>query len=132
MAAITGAFTAAQQVSAPVISRYDGDVPYAITGAFVGKLILEISVAASLIAWVRAPNTDIITGPLASAAPGNQASVYRLRCIAYTSGTISYTITASNTPTGGSVITNGGSYPTANPGDGSGIIWNNGGVLCIA
>ena len=34
--------------------------------------------------------------------------------------------------TGNTLHLDGNAYPTTNPGVGSGIIWNNGGVLCVA
>jgi hypothetical protein len=121
--ATTGTFTGLG-VSGAAIVATPGDAAFAITGTFVGTLLLERSILNGY-AWITLAT---FTGPAADLLPSTQCMQFRFRCVAFTSGTVNYSITPPPPPS----VSIFGSLPTTNPGAGSGLAWLNGGVVCVA
>lgn len=121
MAAITGTLGS---VAASSIgnSLADGETIFSVTGVFVGTWALER-------AHSNDPNGGWVTaqGPFTAPYSGTYSSrvgqLYRIRCTAYTSGTLTYSFTPAAVS---------GLLPTDPAGLPSGARWNNGGVICVA
>lgn len=127
---VSGTFTGTD-VSPVGYALGDGNLSFLVTGPYMASVWFERSITPSQIAWER-----FITTPL---APGDSAAfpvfggqVFRMRCTAYTSGTVTYTFTPPARVTPGTIgLIDWAAIPTSDVGLASGQAWLNGGVLCV-
>ena len=90
MTTVASTFTVVGVSSTLRLRKALEDVAYAVTGTFVGSWSLERSIKSSELAWetVAGPFTGTTSG-VYTARPNDRL---RFRCLSYTSGTITYTM----------------------------------------